>query len=274
MNASTRGGLKWVVAVLVAVGCLTSNLLAASQAGQAVVKGVTGTAFFDDGNGVLQPLAIGTVLKEGDTVKTLTDSTVDLYLGKNGPAVGVEPESILVLETLSYDQTSLGASMDTRLNLKAGALIGKVSKLLAGSRYEVVLPNGVATVRGTEFYISTKTGEIHVLSGVVTLNLYFNVVTVIGPGPVSNFTKTLTISAGQSFFMPRAWVKDAALGALAPVPSPFIPPILLAKMMHVIKVANPVQVDEGWDTTVTVNPINFKQKALVTYPPTSIFISP
>ena len=78
--------------------------------GRAVVKAITGSASYLDELGFTHPLAVGTVVKEGQTIKTSVDSSVDLFLDQNGPNVGLDANSTLRLEKLALDRKS------TRLN--------------------------------------------------------------------------------------------------------------------------------------------------------------
>jgi len=187
-----------------------------SKQGTAIVKAITGSASYVDQAGLSHPLKTGMVLQEGDTLQTGVDSTVDLHLPHNGPAVGLNAESTLRFERLAFEETALGTVIDTRLRLSQGDMVGSVHKLLAGSRYEVRTPRGLASVRGTEFYVSAKTGDVHVITGTVQLTIYLN---VTSPGDPSSF-KYVTIGAGQSFYMPRSFLDNATFLAVTTAPPP------------------------------------------------------
>ena len=183
--------------------CLFAALISTAVAahaemnpGSAVVRTVTGSASYLDELGFNHPLTVGTVLKEGHTIKTGVDSSVDLFLDQNGSDVGLDAGSILRFEKLAYEKTALGTKIDTRLDLKAGQLSGHVNKLIAGSRYEVKMPHGVATVRGTTFFIDAQQGTVHVTSGNVTVTVSLTV-------GAETFTKTVQVHAGESLFIPK-----------------------------------------------------------------------
>jgi len=175
--------------------------------GTAVVKAVTGSASYLDELGFSHPLTTGTVLKQGHTIKTGVDSSVDLFLDQNGPNVALDANSTLLLEKLAYEQTSLGTKIDTLLDLKSGRMAGQVKKLIAASRYEVKMPKGLARVRGTEFYIDAKTGDVHVTVGTVNVTITVNAPDN-APGQTF-FTKTVAVTAGQSLIIPKDFLDNA-----------------------------------------------------------------
>ncbi len=130
------------------------NAETGSSQGKAEVKAIRGQAKYSTGGGVWVPLKVGTVLNPGAQVQTAADSTVDLFLGKNGPVVRITPETTLGLDKLNIENTGADSVIETQLNLSSGRILGRVKKLAAASRYEIKLPNGVAGVRGTDYDIS------------------------------------------------------------------------------------------------------------------------
>jgi hypothetical protein len=133
---------------------LLVNAETAPSQGKAEVKAVRGSAKYSTGGGVWVPLKVGTVLNPGAQVMTSAESTVDLFLGKNGPVVRVTPETTLGLDKLTVENTGAESVIETQLNLQSGRILGRVKKLAAASRYDIKLPNGVAGVRGTDYDIS------------------------------------------------------------------------------------------------------------------------
>ena len=122
--------------------------------GKAVVRAVRGTAKYSAGGGVWVPLKVGTTLQPGSSIQTGPESTVDLFLGQNGPVVRVTPETTIGFDKLAYTDTGADTVIDTQLNLKSGRILGNVKKLAAASRYEIKTPNGVAGIRGTDFDVT------------------------------------------------------------------------------------------------------------------------
>lgn len=152
-------------------------------------------------NASWQPLKTGTILKPGTIVQTATGSYVDVVLNNpdaSGPsfsamgagassgsgqlsqapggvayqpkakqdAIRIYENTVLGIDKLTVESTGVETITQTQLDLKAGSIFGVVRKLSAGSKYEVKLPNGVAGIRGTVYYM-TATGIIRVLSGSV-----------------------------------------------------------------------------------------------------------
>ena len=237
--------------------------------GTAVVKSVAGSATYLDELGFSHPLTTGTVLKAGHTIKTGVDSYVDLFLDHNGPNVALDANTTLRLEKLAYEQTSLGTKIDTLLDLKSGMMAGQVKKLIAASRYEVKMPNGVAHVRGTTFYINikqdSKEGDVHVTSGTVNVTITVNAPSN-APGQTV-FTKTVTVAAGQSLFIPKDFVDNADFQAqLVAVTTP--PGTDLTKFQRFDRAGTFATVSESIDGKKEGGKIKLKP------PPTSVVVSP
>jgi len=228
--------------------------------GNAVVKTVTGSASYIDELGFSHPLAVGTVRKEGHTIKTGVDSSVDLFLDQNGPNVGLDSSSTLRLEKLAYEKTSLGTKIDTLLDLKQGALYGSVKKLIAASRYEVKMPKGIAHVRGTEFYIDEKQGTVVVTAGSVNVSVTLTVNNQF-------YSKTVLVNAGQTLFIPNQ-AQDGNDFLAKLVPKTTSPGTDLTKFTKYTRTANPAAVAEKLHGSQTGGGLQVKK------PPDSIVVSP
>jgi hypothetical protein len=87
---------------------------------------------------------------------------------------------------------------DTELDLKAGSILGTVKKLTPSSKYEVKVPNGVAGIRGTIYFVSAS-GILRVLSGMVVIAFV---------GPDGNVV-TQSVHAGEQF--------DTNTGLITPI---------------------------------------------------------
>jgi hypothetical protein len=189
------------------IGLMALTLAAHAQAheGTAIAKAVKGNATYIDALGGTHVLTVGTVLKEGYTVKTGAGGSVDLVLEKNGRYVGLFEDTTLSINRLSYQTSLLGDVFDTQLDLKQGRMIASVSKLLAGARYEVKTPQGVANVKGTEFYYDGKTGQIWVVSGLVHFEMTLLQTTDPLPPPPGTFSasQSIDVPAGFTLFIPR-----------------------------------------------------------------------
>jgi len=185
---------------------------AQSDDGIAKVVAISGDArYFNTGDTTPHPLKVGMVLKQGITIQTATGpmNYVDLVL--NNPQATAPPgptpsdvahyqpkaeqdgirifeNTVLAVDKLSRTVTGADTVTDTELDLKAGSILGTVKKLSPASKYEVKIPNGVAGIRGTVYFLSAG-GIVRVLSGSV-------VVAYVGPG---GNVITQVVNAGEEF---------------------------------------------------------------------------
>lgn len=205
------GSLSKLVALTVFAGAIAWPGMVQAKPGKAVVRALQGTADYteQDSGGSWDALSQGQVLFAGSTIRTGSgESQVDLYLGINGPVVRITKETTLAIDTLSYERTGLETVIETGLDLKEGRILGRVKKMAETSRYEVQTPNGVAGIRGTKYDISTLTGLVRVLEGII---LY---VWRDPNGALQNFT----INAGQAF--------NPQTGSVVPIDAALLPQLL------------------------------------------------
>jgi ferric-dicitrate binding protein FerR (iron transport regulator) len=181
----------------------------------AVVQAVQGTAQVLDAQGLTRPLTAGTRLQAGDTVVTAVASTTDLLLPETGATIGLEAESRLKIEQLAYRDEGNRRLTKTLLDLQDGELLGNVGKLAIGSSFEVRMPSGVVSVRGTIFYVNALLGDVHVTSGKV------NVTVAVHIGSATQ-SKTVEVGSGQSLFLPKLWDPQRSLNSLEAVRTPFL----------------------------------------------------
>jgi hypothetical protein len=200
---------------------LTANTQAQSiQSGVATVVRIVGDARYSLGNGVWHPLVAGKVLAAGAVIQTGHDATVDIVLGKKilmpqaSPlpdqvalaadeavrgyisykpsaeqnAVRMTGDTVLAIDKLTVSDTGVDSVSDTELDLQKGGIYCSVKKLSGASQYLIKIPNGIAGVRGTLFYINV-TGQCIAYKNSVVLSL-------IGPDgkPV-----TVVVSEGYQF---------------------------------------------------------------------------
>src|SRR6185437_858618 len=179
---------------------VASSILALAFAGQvyaqndgiAKVVAVSGDArYFVTGDSTPHPIKVGMILKPGVTIQTASgmNNYVDLVLNNAGavapPAaspsqiahyqpkaeqdgIRVFENTVLSVDKLSTTQTGADVVTDTEMDLKAGSILGTVKKLTPNSKYEVKIPNGVAGIRGTIFWLSAS-GILRVLDGSVVM---------------------------------------------------------------------------------------------------------
>lgn len=129
---------------------------------------------------------VGTVIAANSAIRTDANSTVDVFLGDNGPVVRVTKATTLGFDKLDVDNGGIEKVIETQLDLKNGRILGNVKKMAAASKYEVKTPVGVAGIRGTEYSISSS-GEVNVVSGTVVVVYIVN----------GNTLAPVTVTSGQ-----------------------------------------------------------------------------
>lgn len=199
LNSSKKLTIHAVIGLVALVGAAQAEMVS----GTAVVQAVRGVASYVDQLGGFHPLVTGTALKSGCTIRTGAGSSVDLTMESNGRTLQVLENSELAFTKLSFEPSPLGNIFDTELNLKQGKMFANVSKLLAGARYEVTTPQGVAKVRGTEFWFDAKGGLLWVLNGTVHFEVWLNSVLVPPPPGSHAEFQTIDVSAGQRLLVPK-----------------------------------------------------------------------
>jgi hypothetical protein len=190
----------------------------------------SGSAEYSADGRTWHPLDGAIPLQPGCHVRTAPGSTVDLLLGYNGSVFRLLGDSELVVEKLERHDTGVEMVTDTRLFVERGTLIGSQRKLHKPSVLEVATPNGTATIRGTE-YIVTSSGLVSVVSGTVD---------VIYTLPKNGGSVKATVPAGFTF--------NPATGTVVPTPQP-LPGDVLA---HVNTVRQNAEVYKAGGATIVV----------------------
>jgi hypothetical protein len=181
--------------IMAVLGTLVLSLAASTFAqsihsGVVTVVRISGEATYSLGDGRWHPLLAGKILAPGSILKTGPDATVDMILGKTilMPQANPVPDrislaaddkvrglvsykpaaeqntvrmmgnTVLAIDKLTVSDTGVDSVSDTELDLRQGAIYNSVKKLSGASQYLIKIPNGIAGVRGTMFYISA-TGE-------------------------------------------------------------------------------------------------------------------
>jgi hypothetical protein len=159
MNQRILKRAGWGVAAIMALTLNATDLQAQATNGKATVRAIRGG---DAQYSVIKAgewsewskLRVGYNLYQGSKIKTAGNTTVDLFLGRNGPVVRVTAASGLGLDTLSFDDSGAQTIIDTQLDLTDGRILGRVKSLIDASRYEVKTPSAIVGIRGTEYDIS------------------------------------------------------------------------------------------------------------------------
>ncbi len=234
------------VAVCGFVLALTTSAAVAQDTvlqGVATVVRVTGQASYTlGGNDNWHPLVAGKILRPGAAIKTESDSTVDVVLGKTVEMpqahpvpdkislapdsavrgmVGYKPsveqnvirlsgDTTVKIDILTVSDTGVDTVSDTELDLQDGRIFYSVKKLSAESKFLIKVPNGIAGVRGSQGFLSVVTKVVNGVNtkvlgpcGALVHPLYISVVDSSG-NPF-----TITCGEGQEF--------DPASGKTSPM---------------------------------------------------------
>jgi hypothetical protein len=159
------------------------------QSGQVLVYAVHGSVSCSTNDTDWLPLEKDRVVGRGITIKTGADSTADLILQYNGTVLRLKSGSVLALDKLDQENAGDEVITETSLDLKAGALVGSQRKLAMPSRFDIALPAGKATIRGT-IYVVRADGAVSCVSGSVSVR--FN-------QPGAGGSVNVTVPAGYSF---------------------------------------------------------------------------
>jgi hypothetical protein len=143
----------FVALALIGVASLNSAEPVKVQ-GKAIVRSVSGTAFFTTAAGVTGKLRVNRELEAGATISTGSDSYV--YLNINGltSAVRIAADTTLSIPTMNRVGSSRHGDTQTILDLRSGEIVGNVKKISATSTYTIKTPQGQAASRGGDFVVS------------------------------------------------------------------------------------------------------------------------
>jgi hypothetical protein len=183
---------------LLASGIVAAVFALAAQAAELVpgaysVGTVSGDVTYKlAGSSEFLPLAAGTALPQGVTIKTGADSSA-LLVFASGSTASISADS--EVEIAKFEQEAFSGSIPadsepsvsvTEVNVVNGDFTAKVSKLKKGSSYTVNTPVGAAGVRGTTFRVSynASTGaySLDVVEGNVVLASVTGQTVPVGPG--------------------------------------------------------------------------------------------
>src|ERR1017187_4039928 len=193
--------------VLTLAPCATAQS-SSIQPGVVTAVRIVGEARYSLGDGKWHPLVVGKILAVGAVIQTGHDATVDIILGKKivmpqailmpeaNPlpdrislaadakvrgyvsyrpaaeqnAVRMTGDTVLAIDKLTVNDTGVDTVNDTELDLRQGGIYCSVKKFSGASQYLIKIPNGIAGVRGTLFYIDV-TGRCIVYKNSVVLSI-------------------------------------------------------------------------------------------------------
>ncbi len=95
--------------------------------------------------GVTQPQEIkaGTTIPAGATIETDSDSSVDLFLGRNTGVLKLAANTSLNIKTLNAVDTGSETVTTTELVLQKGQVLGNITKSSKASSFTLAMPDGV-----------------------------------------------------------------------------------------------------------------------------------
>jgi len=168
VSVCTGKVLSCLVAIVALSVALNSTSRAEVQSGQVLIQGVKGAATYSTGDRWM-PLKENMTVGRGAVLKTSADSTVDLILQHSGTVLRLTPNSTLSFDKLNKEAAGEEVITETSLNLVEGSIVGSQRKLASPSTFEINLPSGVATIKGTEYLVRAD-GAVTCLSGSVSVN--------------------------------------------------------------------------------------------------------
>jgi hypothetical protein len=151
------------------ISLVAINVLGGVISGQGTVTVLEGTGEVLEGEKATA-LVVGSVFKEGHTVKTGEKSKSELFLS-NGIRLVMLPTSTILVKNLKQGEGSIIApSSDnksvketsqsfTDLEVVSGKVIGDVKKLASGSTFTLKTPVGVVNIKGTVFSVEYKVNK-------------------------------------------------------------------------------------------------------------------
>jgi len=168
------------------------GLHAAPRDGRAVVSAVSGSAEYQlAGETKWQAVRVGMALSETTSVRTATQSSVDLVL-TTGSIVRLASGSLLRFSRLSQDIQGPGpltsgapAIRHSEMTLERGEALVMASKQVGGSTFRINTPHGPVDVKGTSLVISLVGNQL--------------VVRCVEGGPVTFLVggQLITVAQGQ-----------------------------------------------------------------------------
>jgi hypothetical protein len=150
---------------MLTVGCVWT-VSAETQSGQILVTSVQGRATYSTDHITWRQLQPDLLLGPGAVLRTEADSTADLIMQDSGTAMRMTAGTELEVTRLHTEAAGEQTITETRLSLKSGAVIGSQRKLARPSKFDIEIPGGVATIRGTEYLVRCD-GAVTCVSGEV-----------------------------------------------------------------------------------------------------------
>lgn len=121
----------------------------------AVVRAVHGYVS-NSFNGITEKTRPNFKLPSGTMIATSHDSYVDLQVNGRASIIRVTADSSVNLVQMDSFGNGPAADTQTKIKLISGTILGSVRKLAANSTYEIITPDGIVGIRGTDFEVSVQ----------------------------------------------------------------------------------------------------------------------
>jgi hypothetical protein len=160
-------GICPATVILAAIGLSTAS--AEIQSGEVRINSIQGTVTYSTDHSTWRAVTPNQVLQSGAELKTAADSSADLVFDYSGTVLRMAPDSVLELAKLDKELAGENTIVETSINIKAGSIVGSQRKLAKPSKFEIVAPGVLATIRGTEYAVGAD-GKVACFTGAVSVN--------------------------------------------------------------------------------------------------------
>ena len=133
---------------------LTAPVRAAAAADVGQIKVAKGTVSIERAKQRM-PVAVGTVVEEGDVVVTGSDGSAGITF-KDDSLLSIGPDSVLAIDRFAFDSTTYAGAFETSLRQGTMAAVsGKIAKQ-SPDAMRVRTQATILGVRGTEFVVRSS----------------------------------------------------------------------------------------------------------------------
>ena len=146
-----------VFAIVLCAVCIASVAVAADTARVAKILEAQGTVEMKTGSGSWMPASVDMELRQGDTIRTKSNSFALLNVDGMAQTATVEVKRNSEMELAQLVSDKEAMTQSTLLDLALGEVLIKAKKLHSEkSRFEVKTPTSIVGVRGTTFSVTVE----------------------------------------------------------------------------------------------------------------------
>ncbi len=182
----------------------------------AVMMFVVGDVQLTLPNGEVKPALVGDELPMDSEVKVSTGGTATLQFA-DGALLVLEENSHIVMDLLTQHQDT--GMVNTQLNLLLGAAKSRVPKRQPRSNFSVSTPSAIAAVRGTEFRVSARAGQMQgeVFEGLVNIAKPHNTSLATHPKNTAPAAQALDVKKNYGINVKDGEALGEAIALLPPI---------------------------------------------------------